>query len=68
MFERGRAFAPEARIDRRFAQQVPRPGDAAVVTEGLEGRNRLLRDACDLLGRRVRVREDPEELALDQRA
>ena len=68
VFERGRALAPAARVDRRLAQEVPRPRDAAVVAERLEGRNRLLRDARDLLRRRFRVREDPEELALDQRA
>jgi hypothetical protein len=33
VFERRRAFAPEARIDRRFAQEVPCPRDATVVTE-----------------------------------
>src|SRR6266576_5906535 len=68
VFECGRALAPAARLDRRLAQEVPRPRNAAVVAERLEGRNRLLRDARDLLRRRFRVREDPEELALDQRA
>jgi hypothetical protein len=47
---------------------VPRPRNAAVVTERLESRNRLLRDARDLLRGRVGVGEDPEELALDERA
>src|SRR5918996_1082113 len=61
VFERGRALAPAARIDRRLAQQVPRPRYPEVVTEGLEGRNRLLRDARDLVPGRLRVREDPEE-------
>ena len=44
VFERGRALAPEARVDRRLAQEVPRPRDAAVVAERLERRNRLLGD------------------------
>src|SRR6478672_4623312 len=68
VFERLRALAPETRVNRRLAQEVPRPCEAAVVTERLELRNRLRRDARDLLGRGFRVREDPEELALDQRA
>ena len=68
VFERLGALAPETRVDRRLAQEVPRPCEAAVVTERFERRNRLLRDARDLLCRSFRVREDPEELALDQRA
>jgi hypothetical protein len=68
VFERSSTLAPAARVDRRLAQQVPCFRHAAVVAERLEGRNRLLGDACDLFRRRFRVREDPEELALDQRA
>ena len=67
VLECGGALAPAARGDRRLAQQVPRLRHAAVVAERFESRNRLLGDARDLLGRRVRVGEDPEELALDQR-
>ena len=68
VFECGSALAPATSLDRRLAQEVPCLRHPGVVAKCLESRNRLLSDPCDLLRGRLRVREDPEERALYQRA